>query len=595
MKLRWAVALTLAVTAATAVAQGPAKTRDERREAHAREYLRTAHLANIHDPTTELRLEGRLPGESSTRFSYRQLYRGIPVTSGILVLVGNDSGPVAIEKDTTVADFANLDTKPVISAAYAKDRAVSQLQVKPSSEPEAELFVYPKGPDNNHHRLVWIVDVNYEDQVEHADNASVWVDAHDGSIVKSYTAERHSFQKQAETDAATKTSAFFAGWMKPQFFGDDGDESVLKAATKTLQAAMEDGCHGIFGDGNCPPTTSGIPGDSYWNCQGNATPKNKVLFLSSTQQYFSDGVDRWTFGNYLHDNSDPATAAADVWVAMKQIRNFMSLYLTRKTIQLNDAPTNVLVNENDPSTAPGGASYSLSPLPPKTPTTFAIVCQIGGVGPNGIPMTTGSAPDVVAHEIGHAIQWQEYLGAGGVTSANGPLQEAQADILASAFDSFMTSPGWPVNPWWIGEQECLTNYVGNKYTAPAKVAIRYMDHPSQDGYRNSSGQWVSSPDCYDATLIAGLDAHRASGPYNHMYYVLVTGDTTNTCNPSVSITAIGWEAGLQLWNVVVKTEHPSDSYAQLRQRWLDAATSLFGSGSGIATAVNAACDSVLIP
>jgi Zn-dependent metalloprotease len=563
---------------------------EARRAERVREYLRTTHLANISDTSTQLRLEDTFPGVGLTRYQYRQMYRGVPVTSGMLELESGDDGRVRVALDRTVPDL-DVDVATVVSADAAQRKATSTLGINGVPKYNTELFVYPKDRENDHTRLVWVVNVTEGDDSDDPVNASVWVDANSGVVVKSYHGVRYSAEK-SHIDAATKTFTRYSAWLKTQFIGDDSDEWVLKTSSKSAAWSMQDPCHGIFGNGSCPGTVDGVPGDSYYDCRQAASCKKRTLFTTGIQQYYV-GVLRVPFGNYLHDNSDPATAAADIWVAMKWIRLFMTDYMSQPTIEGNDAPINVLVNENDPSTAAGGASYNLTPLPPSPAKTYSIISQIGGTAPNGVPMTTGSAPDVIAHEIGHAIQWQQYLKLGGTSAANEPLQEAQADMFAAAFDSYFTrATSKPIKPWWIGEQECLINYAGNQFTTPT-VAIRYMDHPSLDAYLSGS-QFVSSPDCYGSSVPA-LPAHFASGPYNHMFYVLATGDLMHTCNQNVVLSGIGWDTAFQLWRVVIKNENPTDNYANVRQLWVSAASGLFGASSDVTSAVNAACDAVLIP
>ncbi|HEY2322867.1 MAG TPA: hypothetical protein VGJ82_08385 [Thermoanaerobaculia bacterium] len=191
MRLRYCTLFLLVASAAIAGDRSPAEVR---RDERARKYLRTAHLPNIIDAKTQLRLESTLSGVDRTRYQYRQFWKGIfPVTSGVLELESRDDGTVRVTLDRTIANL-EVDTGRLVSPDAAQRTAASHLGVTGALKYDSQLFVYPKDRENDHHRLIWVVSVTGDDDDQRL-NASVWVDAHSGVVLKSNTGRRHSAAK----------------------------------------------------------------------------------------------------------------------------------------------------------------------------------------------------------------------------------------------------------------------------------------------------------------------------------------------------------------------------------------------------------------
>ena len=181
MRLRYCTLLLLVVSAAIAGDRSPAEVR---RDERAREYLRTAHLPNIVNAKTELRLESTFPGVDRTRYRYRQYWTIFPVTSGVLELESGDDGIVRVTLDRTIANL-QVDTGRLVSPEAAQATAASHLGITAAVSYDSTLFVYPKDRENDHHRLIWVVSVTGAEDSQRV-NASVWIDAHSGVVLKSY-------------------------------------------------------------------------------------------------------------------------------------------------------------------------------------------------------------------------------------------------------------------------------------------------------------------------------------------------------------------------------------------------------------------------
>jgi Zn-dependent metalloprotease len=168
--------------------------------------------------------------------------------------------------------------------------------------------------------------------------------------------------------------------------------------------------------------------------------------------------------------------------------------------------------------------------------------------------------DIVAHEMTHGVTASEadltYSG------ESGGLNESTSDIFGTMVE-FFANNAVDTPEYWVGEKAIRSNYPGGTYTQNS--ALRYMDHPSQDG--NSVNCWFPG--------IGSLDVHHSSGQSNHMFYLLAEGGSS-VCNGNV-VNGIGRDKAAGIWYVALTDfMTPSTNYAQARVAALNAAVALYG-------------------
>ena len=217
-------------------------------------------------------------------------------------------------------------------------------------------------------------------------------------------------------------------------------------------------------------------------------------------------------------------------------------------------------------------------------------CMTFGDGDNGVTTYPLTTLDIAGHEMSHGVTSQT---ANLVYSGEpGGLNEATSDIFGAMVEFSANNADDP-GDYLIGEEI----YVGNDGT----TALRYMFKPSLDG---------TSPDCY-YDGIGDIDVHYNSGVANHFYYLLAEGAVVPSgfgagteanlaasdlvCNGNTAIAGIGREDAGQIWYVALSQYMTSGTdYAQARTATLNAATDLFGTGSGQYNAVAAAWSAVSV-
>ncbi|WP_405463204.1 M4 family metallopeptidase [Streptomyces jietaisiensis] len=178
-----------------------------------------------------------------------------------------------------------------------------------------------------------------------------------------------------------------------------------------------------------------------------------------------------------------------------------------------------------------------------------------------------TALDVAGHEMSHGVTSNT---AGlNYSGESGGLNEATSDIFGTGVE-FYADNATDKGDYLIGEKIDI-----NGDGSP----LRYMDKPSKDGASRDS--WYSG--------LGNLDVHYSSGPANHMFYLLSEGSGTKTINgvtynsptsDGVAVQGIGRDAALRIWyKALTSYMTSSTNYAGARTAALDAAASLYGTGS----------------
>jgi len=197
-----------------------------------------------------------------------------------------------------------------------------------------------------------------------------------------------------------------------------------------------------------------------------------------------------------------------------------------------------------------------------------------------------SAPDVVAHELTHAVTWKEsnleYK------NESGALNESISDIFGVTVQAWAASGGSDTNnpdeieiasdTWQLGEK------LGNE------SFIRYMDNPTKDG---------RSPDNYDDRKTGSDDnggVHSNSGITNLSYTLLAGGGTHPKNETTVEVPAIGINKAISIWyEAQTNLLSTRSDYSVLRSKLASAATALYGECSAEYKATQLSMDAVKMP
>jgi Zn-dependent metalloprotease len=263
------------------------------------------------------------------------------------------------------------------------------------------------------------------------------------------------------------------------------------------------------------------------------------------------------FGDSALTNTDRATAGADAHYGMSVTWDYFQDVLDRDGIDDDGRRTYSRVHY--------GKSYA------NAFWSSSCFCMTYGDG-DGMSFFPFVALDIAGHELSHGVT---------ATSANltyagesGGLNESTSDIFGTMIE-FYAANGVDTPDYLIGERIVVSNYSGGVYTDGS--ALRYMQHPSLDG---------KSPDCWSSS-IGNLNVHYASGPNNHMFYLLAQGGRS-ACNGNW-VNGIGRAKATQIWYKAL-TDYMTSStgYAGARDACLSAAEDLYGAGSAEQNAVAAA-------
>jgi Zn-dependent metalloprotease len=267
------------------------------------------------------------------------------------------------------------------------------------------------------------------------------------------------------------------------------------------------------------------------------------------------------FGN--GQQTDRETGCADAYYTVERQNGMLSEWLGRDSFDGQGGAWPLRVGLDDVN-----AYYC-----PQNPLCGGEQVQIGhnSAGNNWI-----SSMDVVAHEMGHGIDF--HTGTGGVSQ--GKTQEFIADVMGTLTEHWDNQEAAYDPPdYTIGEE---VNLVGNG-------PIRYMYKPSTI---------AGHPDCYSSSLPSSV--HAAAGPGNHWFYLLAEGSAPTgkpaspTCDGSTH-SGIGIEkAGKIIYNAML-SKASNASYPNYRIWTLTAAKNLFPGSCAEFNAVKAAWTAVSLP
>lgn len=269
-----------------------------------------------------------------------------------------------------------------------------------------------------------------------------------------------------------------------------------------------------------------------------------------------------SFGNNSKSNSDRATAGADAQFGLQATWNFYRTTFGRNGINGSGRQTFSRVHY--------GVNYE------NAFWSNACFCMTYGDGASTFyPLVS---IDVAGHEMSHGVLSTEanltYAG------ESGGLNESNSDIFGTLVEFSAARAGNPdAADYWIGERIMRANYPGGTYTQTR--ALRYMDDPGRDG---------RSPACWSSG-IGQLNVHYSSGPNNHMFYLLSNGGTSR-CNGQ-AVTGIGRDKAGRIWyKAIADFMTASTNYHGARTAALNAATTLYGTGSVEYNAVRAAYSAI---
>ena len=207
-------------------------------------------------------------------------------------------------------------------------------------------------------------------------------------------------------------------------------------------------------------------------------------------------------------------------------------------------------------------------------------CKCMYIGDGDSFFSLGSI-DVIGHEMSHGVTASTadliYVG------ESGGLNESNSDIGGEMVEAYARNGGTGAvipatgNDWMMGKE-----------ISRSGQPLRWMYKPIKDG---------SSPDAWSTTL-RKLDVHYSSGPNNRMFYFLSQGSNASPTSDYYSpylvktptaMTGIGNDKAYRIWFKALTTKFTSStSYADARNKVLQAAQELYGATSKEAIAVQRA-------
>jgi len=563
----------------------------------------------LNDPLVQLRKIGERSASSVSGVFVRfeQIEQGVPVLGSLVVCELTTDGRVRIRvREVRTVD---VDVVPTVSRDRAIFAALSDLQLSPlrvDAQKSAQLAILPHSTTSSgRDELIWLVNVDVDTDDDRAGSWQSIVSARTGAVHShaNYAYRGAEPKKRIGLDAKGGTSnyALVPGILAGAFWPTHR-VYVVNAGSKKAPYTLQDPCYGIR-----QPNPSGMQQTACLEWATTSTLGNTMrdaaglsgtqlarakILTSSSIGYDSEGwyANAARFGDGSRTNSDRSTAGVDAFVALQKITWVLSALFSRSGgITGNDDRIDVYTHLNDPGSEPGGASWTQTPL--TNPTTFSITTNDLGTDSLGRARTNGVGPDLIAHEAGHGLNYNIYFLGGLANGESQAIEEGNADIFAAIFEWNQSVAGFQnLVPEWLGEQTFEANWSGSSFTP--NIAIRYMDDPSRDAHPDPAApaRIVQSPACYSPT-IGGLPRHYANGPYNHMFYLLAQGGTSK-CDPTKSVAGIGYAKAALIWWDVLALSSGSTNYAQVRQKYIDAATAIHGVGSAEVAAVAAAFSAV---
>jgi Zn-dependent metalloprotease len=266
---------------------------------------------------------------------------------------------------------------------------------------------------------------------------------------------------------------------------------------------------------------------------------------------FSGADDRW--GNGVATSKE--TGCVDALFAAQQQQRMLAGWLGRPGVRTDGGSLPIKVGLSSIDAYYDGSSVMI------------------GHGTHGNWLT---ALDVVAHELGHAVDDNT---PGGISV--GGTTEFIADAFATMTEFYSAeSAPYDVPDYKIGEE---VNLLGTG-------AIRFMYRPSK----------VGDPNCWSGS-VARAEVHAAAGPGDHWFFLAAEGSTgatgqpvSPTCN-GATVTGIGIQevARILYHSMLMKTS--GSTYPKYRTWTLTAAINLHPDSCADFDAIKAAWDAVSVP
>ena len=481
----------------------------------------------IQNAAQELRVRGVARDSiGQTHVRLDQVHQGVPVVGKQLVVHLDTNGAAVSANGAFQAGIA-VSVQPVISAAQARDAAVQRFPGPLGSSPAIELVLYPQGGS-----------VSLAYRVTLRDDAAprkimAFVDAATGQVIHGYSDLRTLLPGGAAPPATVSSGAIAAATSIGGAATGTGNSlysgTVSIATSRAIKGyAMSDAARGglqtgDMGDRLFGPTIIFRDADNVW---GNGTSGDRAT--AGVDAHFGAEM-TWDYYQFVHVRNG--------------IRNDGVGPLSR--VHYSKNYNNAFWNDG-------------------------CFCMTYGDG-DGTVFSPLVSLDVAGHEMTH-----------GVTSStadliydnqSGGLNESMSDIFGTMVEFYAAAQGAAKTPnYQIGEDVYTPGTLGD--------ALRYMDHPTQDG------QSIDTFDDYNDRL----DVHLTSGISNNAFYLLAEGGTHRLGGV---VTGIGRSAAERIfYRALTVYMIPSETFAQARADTMQAATDLFGATSPEVTSVGQAWSAV---
>jgi Zn-dependent metalloprotease len=272
------------------------------------------------------------------------------------------------------------------------------------------------------------------------------------------------------------------------------------------------------------PVVSGIFVEPRWQLRDLLRNSSSTKDMHNMYQTIGTIIETFisnTFGNGLKDNSDRATAGADAHFAMEATWDYFKTQQARLGVDGQGSGMCAGVH--------WGTNFQNAFWDSGSQCAF-----FGDGGAQMYPLVT---LDIVGHEFSHGVM--EYEANLTYVGESGGLNEANSDIFGTMVE-YSVNSAIDKPDYWLGERAWKANWNNGVYTQIG--AGRYMDDPHKDG---------TSPACWSAG-IGNYDVHYASGPANHMFYLLAEGGKSK-CN-GISVAGIGRAAAAKIWYIAVRDQ-----------------------------------------
>ncbi|WP_157246844.1 M4 family metallopeptidase [Nonomuraea typhae] len=212
------------------------------------------------------------------------------------------------------------------------------------------------------------------------------------------------------------------------------------------------------------------------------------------------------------------------------------------------------------------------PAPAPAPVVAFVFRRDAGNFPTGL--------DLVGHEYGHVV-YRTTPGGAGEDSENLGIGEGSADIFGTLTEGYANNA--------VDRPDYV---IGESLELPGGLPLRHTFDPGLDGH----------PPCYGAQ-IPGAEAHAASGPLRHWFYLLAEGNQPGGGKPPspicaggpASVSGVGLVKAGRVFMESLLRKTPTWRYADVRAASVASALDLYGPADPACVTVKAAWDAVSVP